>query len=108
LRTSLVLSDLLLGRPPPRSLLFPYTTLFRSHNAWAAAGYHGIVVLNELRSQFNALRILGRIFFSTRRTIDSYGLGQIAQCIKPSDEFSLNTQNPPWIRMFPGMIRTRF
>src|SRR5699024_9620888 len=87
---------------------FIRTAVGSFHNAWAAAGNHGIVVLNELRSQFNALGILGRIFFSTRRTIDSYGLRQSAQCIKPSDEFSLNTQNPPWIRMFPGMIRARF
>src|SRR2546430_4315668 len=27
-------------RRPPRSTLFPYTTLFRSERAWAAGGYH--------------------------------------------------------------------
>src|SRR5690348_17731019 len=34
---------------PPRSTLFPYTTLFRSSNLFAAAGYDVAVAALELR-----------------------------------------------------------
>src|SRR5256885_17145259 len=41
-------------RPPPRSTLFPYTTLFRSHQ-FAATQYHvadllGLAVLRDMRA----------------------------------------------------------
>src|SRR5207253_9849443 len=42
----LVYISLLHGRPPPRSTLFPYTTLFRSqHASWP--GSHGITLVGN-------------------------------------------------------------
>src|SRR5690349_22336796 len=59
-------------RPPPRSTLFPYTTLFRSHlderEAAGALGltiehdvhpFHGATILRERRAQASLVGVVG-------------------------------------------------
>src|SRR5260221_7694525 len=46
-------------RRPPRSTLFPYTTLFRSAHFWRRT-------FNDLQKFINDLRKLGRVFTHTR------------------------------------------
>src|SRR3989441_13311119 len=49
-------------RRPPRSTLFPYTTLFRSRNAGTMAGSAGVIVMDETVSIPEALMVVARFY----------------------------------------------
>src|SRR2546430_11066034 len=59
-------------RRPPRSTLFPYTTLFRSHLAAGLTAAN--VALNEFENFIVALTCTAIFARYERRRVDSYGL----------------------------------
>src|SRR5436853_7912394 len=75
LLTGLVFFFFLMIRRPPRSTLFPYTTLFRSPNASADAG-------GALRARSARRRRRGRDRKSTRLNSSHLGISYAVFCLK--------------------------
>src|SRR5436309_5402151 len=95
-------------RRPPRSTLFPYTTLFRSRSEWSTVHHGPRVVLrmvirgqrdgalrseehtSELQSREN---LVCRLLLEKKKTISIYNTATPLNVIEPKDAAARNT--PP-------------
>src|SRR5258707_9718302 len=78
-------------RRPPRSTLFPYTTLFRSehHDAAASAPYHFI------QPQVFEVASVGEVDRKSTRLNSSHAnISYAVFCLKKKKKFSFNNRNP--------------
>src|SRR5438876_5268567 len=74
---------LLLIPPPPRSTLFPYTTLFRSReNGQLAGDGHGFLLYRIVQRAYQSLSRLGRDRKSTRLNSSHPSISYAVFCLK--------------------------
>src|SRR3712207_8120892 len=94
-------------RRPPRSTLFPYTTLFRSHAAGEDRYYHLILIAENNQGYANLVKIVSEGFKDgyyykpriDRSTLERYHEGIIctSACLARSEEHTSELQSRQYL-----------